>query len=207
MPETFPSLTPRDSQFGLLTNTQSFINPLGGTVQTMELPGARWQLSMNFGPLNEADAAVMKAFLVKLMGASGRFYYGDPLYLKDGPRGVATGTPVVDGGSQTGSSLDISGFSNSVTNIVRAGDYLHFDNSAGGREMKMITADANSDGSGDATVSIYPPIRTSPSNAASVVITNAMAQMMLVDDGQAIWRQPGLLQEFSIKAVEAFTDA
>ena len=55
----------------------------------------------------------------------------------------------------------------SSSNVFRTGDYIAYDTTAG-RELKMITADATSNGSGEATLSIAPNIRTSPADNAVV---------------------------------------
>lgn len=80
-------------------------------------------------------------------------------------------TPVVASASQTGSSINLSGFSNSQTNAVRKGDIMTFaltnsvnpiNNQSTSRLQQFVaTADASSDGSGLMTVNISPPIITS----------------------------------------------
>jgi len=205
---TFPSKVPNSAAFGLVSNTQAHISPLSKTVQTVELPGAHWRLDLSYHDLDQDDAAVMRAFLASLMGPAGRFYYGDADYQVRGPRGIATGTPLVDGAGQTGTSINIKGFTPSQTGIMKAGDYFHFDNTASGREMKIMTADADSAADGTTTLNFVSPVRTSPADNAAITITGAMAQMMLVDDRQAGWQQrPGPFADFSISAIEAFTGA
>ena len=83
--------------------------------------------------------------------------------------GVGTGTPLVDGASQTGSSLLTDGWGNTVTNSVRAGDAIKI---AGDNAVYIVTADANSDGAGHVTIPISPPLRTSPADNAALTITN-----------------------------------
>jgi len=66
------------SRFGLVSNTQSFANPLTGQVQTLERPGARWQASYTLPPMRRAQAAAWQSFLLQLRGGAGRFYGYDP---------------------------------------------------------------------------------------------------------------------------------
>lgn len=84
--------------------------------------------------------------------------------------GAGGGTPLVNGASQTGSSLITDGWSNSITNVARAGDVIRVD---GLSPLLRITADANSDGSGNATLSISPPIPAGSSPANNAAITRA----------------------------------
>lgn len=85
--------------------------------------------------------------------------------------GTQGGTPLVNGASQTGSSLVTDGWSNSITNVVRAGDIftiagVYAVNAVTKQTLNrlqqfVVTASANSNGSGQATLSISPPIVTS----------------------------------------------
>ena len=196
---TFPSsIIPMRTEWALESNSQSFSSPLSRSIQTRELTGSRWLASMVFTDLSNTDARVLAAFLAQLRGMSGRFFLFD--YAHRTPRGVGTGTPLVNGASQTGTSLITDGWTPSQTNILRAGDYVEFNN-----ELKIITADVNSDGGGNATLTIEPPMRSSPSNNAVITVNDAPATMMLRDDGQAKWaNRPGVFSSFSVSAVEAF---
>ena len=189
----------RMARFGLISTTQAFRSPLNGVVQTLELSGARWQGTWSYPPMERDQIAAWQAFLVKLRGMAGRFNGFDPKAVT--PRGTATGTPAVKGGSQTGASLITDGWTAGVTGIMKAGDYF----SVGG-ELKMVTADANSDGSGDATLAFEPPLRASPSNDAPLTVTSATATMMLADDNQAQWDIDLLFYEgLTFSGLEAFT--
>lgn len=86
--------------------------------------------------------------------------------------GARGGTPLVNGASQTGSSLDTDGWSNSVTAVVKAGDVFTIagvyavnpvnKQSTGQLRQFVVTANANSGAStGPATISIAPSITTS----------------------------------------------
>ena len=195
-------IAPSTAKWQLLGNTQSFTSPLVGTTQTAEMPGARWYGSVQFDPLDESQWRQMEAWLAQLVGASGRFYYGPP-HAKV-PRGVATGAPVVNGGAQTGRTLTTGGWTASQTGILKAGDYFSFD-SGTGRELKIVTADANSDGSGNATVSFSPPIRTSPDDGATLTVQSPTCIMRLKDDMQgANQLTPPLLGGVEFEFIEAF---
>ena len=83
--------------------------------------------------------------------------------------GVATGTPVVSGAGQTGSTLNTSGWTASTTGILKAGDVFTIAGvfsinpqtyqSTGQLQQFVVTADANSGAStGPAALSISPAI-------------------------------------------------
>lgn len=82
--------------------------------------------------------------------------------------GALGGTPLVNGGSQAGSSLITDGWSASAANRLKQGDVFTIANvyavnpftkqSTGSLRQFVVTADAASDGSGNATLSISPAI-------------------------------------------------
>lgn len=129
--------------------------------------GQAWEALVTLPPLpDRADAEEWICFLVSLKGQRGWFRMGDPKGAT--PRGTATGTPVVDGGSQTGASLATRGWTAGVTGILKKGDYLQ----VGDHLYKNLT-DADSDGSGEATLDIWPDLRSSPSDGASITVSSA----------------------------------
>lgn len=166
------------TRFGLRANTQGFESPLNRSVQTLELVGARWFAEYELPAMSRAQAAAWLAFLVGLQGRAGRFYGFDPDAKT--PQGTWAGTPLVNGASQTGSSLILDGFSASAT--VKAGDYFTVNG-----ELKMITADGTADGTGNLTVSFKPSLRASPADDAAITSSNPTCTMMLIDDEQSVW--------------------
>lgn len=84
--------------------------------------------------------------------------------------GAHGGTPLVNGASQTGTSLATDGWSTS-TAVLKAGDVITLAGvyavnpvsgaSTGVLRQFVVTADATSDGTGEATLSIYPGITAS----------------------------------------------
>ena len=190
------------STFGLESNTQIFTSPLSNNSQILELTGARWTASYTVANKTAANAGAWIAFLTKLRGQANSFYGYDPKRVA--AQGNAGGTPLVKGASQTGNSLITDGWTNSVTNILKAGDMIAFD-TTDGRELKMVTANANSDGSGNCTVSIEPSIRTSPANDATIIVATPTCVMRLQDDNQAQWTVNELgLYEIKFSGIEVF---
>ena len=191
------------SRFGLRANTQRFASPLDGSVQTLERAGARWFGTFTYPPMLRANAAAIQAFLLKV-GGDNRFYAGDPDATT--PRGAATGTPVVNGASQTGTSLITDGWTPSVTNILREGDYVAFQNGNARREMHMVVADVNSDGGGNATLTIEPPIRSAPANNETIITASATCEMALISDDEMAWEADQVsLYGITFSGIEVFT--
>lgn len=130
--------------------------------------GRRW--TETFGALSTADPVTL-GFLAVVQDywRSGTIFTIDHRMFQT-PKGVATGTPLVNGGSQTGTSLITDGWSNTITNILRAGDILKI---AGLNVVFDQLADVNSNGSGQATLTLSPPIFAgqSPADNAALTVT------------------------------------
>lgn len=174
----WPTLTrklPAQFDWQLVSNTQTFQSPLSGAVQTVEMPGARWAAQFTLSTLDAADAAAWRVFTALLRGQSGRFTLHN--LARPTPRGVATGTPVVSGAGQTGNTLATSGWTASTTGILKAGDFIGVNG-----ELKMVVADASSDGAGLATITFEPPLRSSPANLAAITTNKPTATFKMDED-------------------------
>lgn len=69
--------------------------------------------------------------------------------------GVGGGSPLVNGASQTGSSIVIDAGPTSITNWLRDGDIIKFSSL---QLIYDVTANVNTDSGGNATIPIHPPI-------------------------------------------------
>ena len=67
------------------------------------------------------------------------------------------------------------------------GDYFAIDLPSGGRSMHKLTADADSDGGGAATLAFRPALRESPANNAALIVQSATTVMRLESDEEADW--------------------
>lgn len=195
---TLARLAPTVVSFRLFYNTQSFESPLNRTVQTLELPGARWMATIEYKNLQESDARILKAFLAQLRGAAGRFYLGD---LSHGtPSGTALGNPLVKGASQVGTSLVTDGWTPDQTSLLFPGDYFSVNG-----ELKLVTAVCVSDGSGNATITFEPPLRAAPADNAPLTVINPVATFRLKDDEQDQMQiDPDRFPTVTFEAVETF---
>ncbi|WP_150538845.1 peptide-methionine (S)-S-oxide reductase [Actinobacillus vicugnae] len=71
----FPeNIRPKSASFFLKAHTTTFTNPFSNTIQTQEMPGAVWTFKADFY-LNEEQKRIFRAFIAKLRGSAGRFYY------------------------------------------------------------------------------------------------------------------------------------
>lgn len=173
MPETLPT-SPNftHSRFYLSNRVQVFESALSGQMQTKILGGSYWKAEYTLPAMARADWQKWVAFFDSLNGMSGTFYALCPDCKTS--LGISTGsTPLINGASQIGTSVVTDGWSNS-TLVLKAGDFISFNG-----ELKRVTEDLTSDGSGNGTINFVPKIRTSPSDNATITVSSCSVPMRL----------------------------
>jgi hypothetical protein len=106
--------------------------------------------------------------------------------------------PYVYGAGQTGNSLVVWGWQESITGILKAGDFFSVNG-----ELKMVTADANTDALGRTTLQFEPPLRSAPPDLAQVTVDQPTGTFMLTEDiVQWSTNGPGLVN-IPISCIEA----
>ena len=186
------------STFGLESNVRKYKSPFTGQFQVRENAPAIWklQLTTTAYKFDEEKSIQIKSWLMKLRGGANYFEYGDPDYTA--PRGVATGTPVISGGGQSGNTLVTSGWTPSITNILRDGDYFSVNG-----EFKRVVEDTNSDGSGLATLTFEPPLRVSPPDTTAIITNNPTVQFAVDNTEAGSWSSGQTrLSSFTVAATE-----
>lgn len=178
-------------------NTSS---PFSLIEQTFKWPGEQWRVDFSLANItNKLLAGQWKAFGTACEGSYGMFLMGDPGARI--PSGVATGTPQVDGGGQSGNSLNVKGLTTGVTNILRAGDMVQVGTGTASR-LHMQMVDVNSNGSGKATLTLQPALRYSPANNLAVNFHDAKG-MFRLSSNTFSWRQrPGPVWTIQFQAEE-----
>lgn len=202
-PLTLPSHT------GLATVTLRAVNqtamsmsPFTYKQQIHNHSGQRWEAEVQLPPMQRADAEQWIAWLLSLNGRAGTFLMGDPLAAT--PRGALGGTPLVNGASQVGSSLTIDGCTADVTGWLKAGDYIQL-GSAGTATLHKVLQDVDTDGAGQATIDIWPSIRTAPADNSTVVTSNCVGRFRL-NAGEQDWTlSTASMYGVTFAAVEAIT--
>jgi hypothetical protein len=184
-------------EFGLQNNNQVFESPLSNSIQVSELTGARWYATFNLPPMKKDNALEYIGFLQRLQGRVHSFFGYDANHRS--PSGTIAGsTLLVNGADQTGTSLILDGGANS-TLVLKAGDFFSVNN-----ELKMVTANATTDGSGDVTVNFVPSLRSSPSDDASITTVNPVCTMKLTGDSTTYSINTSSIYGISFSGVEVF---
>ena len=182
-PLTLPTITGIKQQtFGLQRAVSVTMSPFTYQEQVYQHEGERWSGLYTLPPMLKNHAAIWLSFLMKLRGRRGTFKAGDQD--RKTIQGATVGTVLVNGAGQTGNSINVDGVGATVTGAFKAGDYITIQ----GR-LYMVTDDANSNGSGEATLYIEPALRSgilAIADDATVLYTNTTALMRL-DSNEQNW--------------------
>lgn len=192
----FPTLSrkPNTMMLEYRANTDTFRSPITGAIQTVDRGGEHLFITMTYNSLETADRGLLIGFLAKLNGQQHRVTL--PFYAVDN-QGAFGGTPLVAGASQTGNTLNIDGCSTGVTGWIKAGDLFSVNS-----ELKIATADVNSDGGGLATLSFSPRLRSSPDNNAAIETTAPSGLFILANSTQSWSYRPGNFSDFTLSFYE-----
>ncbi len=171
----------------------------------ISMGGQSWIFGVTLPPLNEAKAREMMAFFGKLKGRFGTFLIGDPL--RSAPRGSNLGTPVVSAASgatvEAGSNtLDTSGWTTGETGVLLEGDHFQIGTGVNTRLYEVLN-DVSSDGSGLATIDIWPDLREDATPSESLVVNNPKGTFRLDQNIRNIGVDTSLFYGTGFTALEA----
>jgi len=142
------------------------------------------------------NARIWRAWFLSLNGMEGTFWLTPSLDAT--ARGVATGTPLVNGASQTGQSLVTDGWTISQTGILKAGDWFQL-----GNYLYNVMQDADSDGTGNATFDIWPDLRSAPADNDALTVSSPKGLFRLIDIPPVPYTVNQLGEGIQFQAIEA----
>ena len=147
-------------------------------------PGKMWSIDVTLPPMKRTDAEKWVAWMVSLKGLEGTFYMGDQL--AQFPMGSArdADTILINGATSSGDTLAIDDAPASQTGYLKAGDYLHVGTSTD-RQLFKVLSDVDTDGTGAATVDVWPNVRTSIADNATVTVQEPQGVFRLATNDQA----------------------
>lgn len=163
MTVSIPSnLIVRSKSFRPMRFQGSFTPYVGSTIYNSVNAGKsdRWHGVFSFIPVNGSDMLTFEAWLLGL-GKSGTFYAYDPTRVQ--PLGGVVSSMVVDGGGQTGYSIQLRNGPVSSTPLL-AGEDIQI-----GDQYFRLTSDFTTNSSGVGTANIWPAIRSSFADGETVV--------------------------------------
>jgi hypothetical protein len=158
---TAPSSIQWDPQEAVAVSVSGFT----GQTQSYDWQASWWEGQISFPQMSRYDADAWSAFILQCRGQSNAFMFGDPKAVL--PKGSALGSPVVNGGSQFGYSLNTRGWQANAISILLPGDYIQI-----GYRLYKVLNPVNTDGSGNATLAIWPNLRDMPVDGTTIQIKN-----------------------------------
>lgn len=176
------------------------MSPFTLAQQAQAHQGQLWAAQVELAPMQRADADEWIAALLSLNGRYGTFLLGDPSATT--PRGSVAGTPLVKGAAQSGQELLTDGWTQSAQNVLRKGDWIQLGSGTTQRIYRCLK-NVNADGSGNATLDIWPRLRESPADNAPLVTTNTAGAFRLAENVMEWGVDVSLLYGFEFTAAEA----
>lgn len=175
---------PMALEFGPTSAVGMSSSPFTFETQTQVHQGKVWVARATYPILSQTDGNLWKGFFLGLNGREGTFLFGDDAQQTAlGSAGATPGTPLVDGGGQTGNVLVIKGATSGAAGYLLAGDYFSLGAGLSTRLHSVINA-VNTDSAGAATLDIWPSLNTSPSDNDALDLTAPKGLFQLVSNEQ-----------------------
>lgn len=192
---SFPSTPkPQTMSWRLVQPAQNNISTWTGKRQVVSSSRGWWECDLTLPPIvGTTNVNAWRSFLAKTQGAANDFEVPVDFVEQSPSVGVVT-TNVAD---QTGRSISTTGWPTSTTNLV-AGQYVTIYG-----QLHQLTADVTSNGSGVATLSVEPPVRTPVPNGTVVEYRFPYCLMYLVEK-PAMSVEPGYVYSLSLSLRESF---
>lgn len=171
--------------------------------QVRSIGAQRFTLQLSYRHLTTAQMAVFWAFLQTLRGQYNTCTFTFPsgaIFAAALGSWATSGTIRVNGASQTGRTINLKNFTAGQTGVVKAGDLIKFSDT----KVYQASADANSDGSGNAAVSIEPALIVSPADNEAVTYNAVPLTLQLVSDNAEFNAMPAVLHDFDVSFIEAY---
>jgi len=192
---TFPSTPkPNGMSWRLVMPAQTNVSEWTGRRQTIASGRGWWECQLSLPPIvGTTNVNAWRAFIAKSRGKANDFQIPvDPT-----AQSTAVATPLVNGASQTGRTLATDGWPVSSTVLV-AGQFVTINN-----QLLQLTENVTSNGSGVATLTFEPPIRTAPSDNAAIEFKNPYCLMYMVEE-PTLSVENGYVYSLSLNLRESF---
>ncbi|MCC3606983.1 MAG: hypothetical protein JGK24_28110 [Microcoleus sp. PH2017_29_MFU_D_A] len=192
---TFPSSpNPNGMSWRLIMPSQTNISDWTGRRQTIASGRGWWECQLSLPPIvGTANVNAWRSFIAKSRGRANDFQ----IPVDATAQSAATATPLVNGAGQTGRTLATDGWPLSSTVLV-AGQFVTINN-----QLLQLTENVTSNGSGVATLTFEPPIRTSPADNAAIEYKNPYCLMHFVEE-PTLSVENGYVYSLSLNLRESF---
>lgn len=169
-------VSPRLIDFGIVLRPAT-----GAAITRIERPGSRFSAEFSFPPMMPEVARVFVSRLLQAKAEGLRM----PFPLLGVSQGLP-GSPVVDGAGQSGTTLLVRGFT--ANYLVREGYWLSIEDADGQHYLHNAVAAVAADATGDASLTIWPPLRVPFADGDAVHLAKPMIEGLVTSE--ASWPLP-----------------
>ncbi len=192
---TLPSTPkPQTMSWRLLMPTQANVSSWTGKRQVVASGRGWWECEFNLPPIvGSANINAWRAFVALARGTANDFYIPvDPT-----AQSALSNTVRTNGTDQTGRAIATDGWPNSTT-VLQAGQFVTIND-----QLLQVTSDVTSNGSGQATIAVEPPVRQPVADNSAVEYKNPFCKMYMTEEPN-ISVEPGYVYNISLRLREAF---
>ena len=190
------ALRPAYVEWGLIQPQMLGRSAFNGAVQAITLGAPRWQFTIETGVMRASEVPQWESFITRLAGKVHRARCWD--WRRESPLGPGGASPTLQAPA-TGITATVQGLTASQNPVLRAGSYLGING-----ELKRLSVDAVSNGSGVATLTFEPPLRATAPSGTPVVLTRPTALFILVNDRFSVGQRGARHTGFSLSFEEVF---
>jgi hypothetical protein len=161
--DTIPGVTAPSS---IEWNPQEKVGEVDATFgfqsQVWDWMQSMWMGQVSFPPMTRYNSDAWRSFILEARGGVNAFMLGDPK--AKSPKGCALGSPVLTTSGQTGYSITTTGWQVNTVGLLYFGDYIQI-----GNRLYSVTDTVTSDGSGNATLTLWPNLRDQPPASTAII--------------------------------------
>lgn len=185
-------------EFNMFNAIGENVSPFTGQAQEQDWLADHWEVTASLPLMPRRQYSEWIAALALLMGKLNVISIGDPLGVT--PQGSPSGTPMVNGAQGAlGSTVASKGWTHGASNVLLPGDYIQL-----GYRLHVVTAPVEADGSGNATIDIWPRIRAEGlTDGEEIITSNATGLFRLVNNKRGWSVTENKLAAISLQLTEA----
>ena len=151
---------------------------LSGKRSVRQFASQYFSFSVAMPPLNQTQFQEYYAFLVSQKGAFTPFNIEYPLN-NQGPDKNSSSVVTRSIHSAGATTVAVDGLTASTNDVIKAGDLIKFN---GHDKVYLVTGDVNSNGSGQGSINIEPPLQASTTDNEAVDLNKPVLKVALSQD-------------------------
>lgn len=193
----FPSITPQSVAMMPMSPTR-VTKTLNGITQTQATGGDRFQMSVTFTGLDQAEVRQIKSHIISQGGPLQAFEFTLPDYVGDSTGAYASTITLSSSVSAGATSCSVTSTGSTFPSL-KAGDLIRF---VGHEKLYTLSQDVSSPGT---TLNFYPAARKSVSNGTNVTHKSLTVYVRYVGEMQQILINVDEFSSFTLQFEEVLT--